>query len=402
MPTSLQPTPMPKRAELIGIAAILMATISLAVDIMLPALSTIAADLGAVDNQRQWVVTALFIGITIGQLIFGPLSDSTGRRPAIFAAIGLFTIGSVVCATATSFDGLIAGRVLQGIGAAGPRIVTVALIRDRFAGPAMAQVMSIILGVFILVPMLAPALGQGLLVVMSWRGLFALLPALCITGGVWLFLRQPETLAARRPFSVRALAVAAREVVTSPKPMAFTVAGGFCYGSMMGYVNSSQQLFQDMFGAGHLFAALFGVSAAFIAAATLSNARLVLRFGMEAICLTAMTTLLVWCAAFWALVAVNGMAVPLWGFMLFNCGVLFLMGLTFGNVNAIALRDLGHIAGLAAAIVASLTTALSLVIAAIIGLSFNNTVFPIALGYTACAIASLCLMLSVRHRLNLS
>ncbi|WP_050518580.1 multidrug effflux MFS transporter [Pseudorhodobacter antarcticus] len=389
---------MPRRAELIGIAAILMATISLSVDIMLPALATIAADLGAVDNQRQWVVTALFIGLTIGQLIFGPLSDSTGRRPAIFVGIALFTLGSVLCATATSFSGLIAGRILQGIGAAGPRIVTVAIIRDRFAGPAMAQVMSIIMGIFILVPMLAPALGQGLLVVISWRALFALLPALCIAGGVWLFLRQPETLAAPRPFSARALITAAREVLTSPKPMAYTLAGAGCYGSMMGYVNSSQQLFQDLYGAGHLFAALFGLCAAFIAAATLINARLVLRFGMEGICIAAMTALLLWCAGFWALAAITGAAVPLWGFMLFNCVTLFLMGLTFGNFNAIALANLGHIAGLASAILASLTTALNLMIAAVIGLSFNMTAYPIAIGYTVCAVVSLTLMLWARRK----
>lgn len=392
-PVSL-PKPMPRRAELIGIAAILMATISLSIDIMLPALGEIAADLGASDaNQRQWVVSALFVGLTFGQLFFGPLSDSIGRRSAIFAGIAVFTAGSILCVTAPSFEALILGRILQGIGAAGPRIVTVALIRDRFSGQAMAQVMSIIMGIFILVPMLAPAIGQGLLLFITWRQLFAILPVICITGGVWLFLRQPETLVAPRPFSPRALLIAAREVVTAPKPMAFTLAGGLCYGSMMGYVNASQQVFQDLYGAGHLFAALFGLCAAFISAATLINARLVLRMTMERICILAIAAMLMWCMGFWALAALMGPVIPLWGWMVFNCGVLFLMGLTFGNFSAIALADLGHIAGLAAAVLAAMTTGISVAFAAIVGQSFNMTIYPIAMGYTFCAVVSLGLML---------
>jgi DHA1 family bicyclomycin/chloramphenicol resistance-like MFS transporter len=388
----------PSRAEVIGIAAILMATISLSIDIMLPALEVIGRDLGADGaNQRQWVVTALFIGITMGQLLFGPLSDSIGRRPAIFAAIALFTLGSVLCVAATSFDALIAGRVLQGIGAAGPRIVTVALIRDRFTGPAMAQVMSIIIGVFILVPMLAPALGQALLLVLNWRQLFALLPVICISGGIWLFLRQPETLANPRPFSPRALTAAAREVLSARKPMAYTIAGGGAYGALMGYVNSSNQVFSDLYAVPHLFGVLFGLSASFISAATYLNTRLVRRWRMERVCIMAITGLLVWCAGFWLMVAALGSDLPLWGWMVFNSGALFCLGLTFGNFNAIALQDLGHIAGLAAAVLAALTTALSLIIAAIIGLSFDMTVLPMAMGYTFGGLGALALMLWADH-----
>lgn len=310
----------PGRIELVAIAAILMATVALSIDIMLPALGEMGRDLGIADNNnRQWIITALFLGLTGGQLFFGPLSDSVGRRPAIMAGIAVFVAGSALCALATSFEAIMLGRIMQGFGAAGPRIVTVALIRDRFAGNDMARIMSIIMGVFIMVPVLAPLVGQGLLLLMPWRGLFGVLAAFCLTGGLWLLLRQPETLAKPRPLKAGPLLAAAREVVTSVRPMAYTAAGGCCYGALMGYINSSQQLFQDLFALGDLYALVFGVSAAFISAATLVNARLVRRHTLERICILSVAALFVWAALFFPILGASGNRPPLWLWMVFNC-----------------------------------------------------------------------------------
>jgi DHA1 family bicyclomycin/chloramphenicol resistance-like MFS transporter len=382
----------PGRTELVAIAAILMATVALSIDIILPALGEVASELGIADNnQRQWIVTTLFLGLTAGQLFFGPLSDAVGRRPSIVMGVAVFVLGSLICALAPSFEVMMVGRVVQGLGAAGPRIVTVALIRDRFEGREMARVMSVIMGVFIMVPVLAPLVGQALL--MPWRGLFGVLSAICLGGGAWLLLRQPETLGEPQPLQVGRLLAASHEVLTSARPMAYTLAGGCCYGALMGYVNSSQQLFQDLFRVGDLYALVFGASAAFISAATLVNAQLVRHYGMERICILAVAALLAWSVTFLLILGAVGNPPPLWLWMLYNCPVLFLLGLTFGNFNAIALRDLGHIAGLASAVVASLTTALNLFIAAVIGLSFDMTTRPIIMGYVAFGALALGFML---------
>lgn len=384
----------PSRAEFIAIATILMATIALSIDVMLPALGDMALELGvAQDNRRQLIIVALFIGLAVGQLLFGPLSDAIGRRPAITFGAALFAIGGVVCALAPSFEVLIAGRILQGLGAAGPRIVTVALIRDRFEGAAMARVMSIIMGIFILFPVLAPSLGQFLLIFMSWKGLFSVLSGVCTLGAVWLLLRQPETLRKRERLTPSRLAGAIREIIADRRAMGFTVAGGLCYGALMGYINSSQQLFQETYAVGDLYAVIFGVAAAFISAATLTNARLVKHIRMEAICIFAVAALIIWSLGFLAYMSLSGALPSLQTFMVFNCPAMFFLGLTFGNFNAIALERLGHIAGIAAAVTASILTVVGIIGAGIIGLSFNMTLFPIFVGYVVSGCLAMGLML---------
>ena len=384
----------PGRTEFVAICAVLMATVALSIDIILPAMGNMAGNLGIDgNNERQWIITTLFVGLAIGQLVFGPLSDGIGRRPAIAVGIGVFVAGSTLCALATSSEAMMLGRVVQGFGAAGPRIVTVALIRDRMAGAEMARTMSLIMGLFIMVPVLAPAVGQALLFLMPWRGLFGVLAAVCLGGGLWLLLRQPETLAQRRSVRPRALFAALFEVLRSPRSVAYTLAGGCCYGALMGYVNSSQQLFQDFYQVGNLYAVIFGASAAFISAATLTNSRLVRSVAMERVCVVAVAAMVAWSLLFLVAIAAMASRPPLWAWMVFNCPVLFLLGLTFGNFNAIALRDLGHIAGLASAVMASLNTALSLVIAAWIGLGFDMTTRPVVVGYALFGSLALGLML---------
>ncbi len=383
----------PEIGEFVAMGAVLMCVVALSIDIMLPSLGTLAEDLGAADgNRRQWVLTVLLIGLTTGQLFFGPISDAVGRRPAILTGVAGFITGSLICAAATTFEMMLVGRALQGFSAAGPRTVMVALIRDRFEGPTMARVISIIMGIFVLVPVLAPAVGQALLLVMHWRGLFVVLAAVSLTGGLWLLARQPETLLQRRKLGVVQFLRAVGEVLSNRRAVSYTLASACCYGAMMGYIISSQQIFQDLYRVGEAYAVLFGVSAVFISAATLLNARLVKTLSMEGICIWAAALSTLWSVGFLLFVLVAGLP-PLWVWMVVNGPILFLLGLPIGNFNAIALQDLGHVAGLAAALVASATTGFSLVISAGIGLLFDMTVVPVVAGYTIFSGAALVLIL---------
>ncbi len=371
-----------KRAEFIGIATLLMALVALSIDAVLPALGDIAREFGVEDgNRRQWTITALFVGLAVGQLLYGPLSDAIGRKPAILIGLGWFTVGSLVSANAHGFETMLAGRVLQGFGAAAPRIVTVAMVRDRFEGTAMARMMSILISVFILVPVLAPSLGLMVLWHASWRVLFLAVLAIGLLAGLWFALRQEETLRERRPLAAASLGRAVVEVMRNRRTVSFVLAGACCYGALMGYINASQQVFQDIYGVGDLYPVYFGACAAFIAAATLTNSVVVARIGMERISVLAIAGLTVWSTLFLGIAAVSGSVLPLGLWLPFTAVALFLLGLVFGNVNALALQPLGHIAGLASSVTASVSTVVSLAIAAIVGNLLDGTVMPVLAGY---------------------
>ena len=387
-----------RRTEFIAITTMLMSLVALSIDAVLPAFGSIAAEFGLEDgNRRQWVVTALFVGLAAGQLLYGPLSDAWGRKPAIFLGLFWFAVGSVLSATAASFELLLLGRVLQGFGAAGPRIVTVAMVRDRFQGTDMARIMSVVIAAFVMVPVFAPSLGQVALWYVSWRALFLGVLAFGLAGGAWLALRQEETLPSRRPLQARALRAAAVEVLRTRRSVAYTLAGALSYGALMGYVNSSQQIFQGIYGVGQLYTFLFGACAVFVSAATLTNSAIVARYGMERICKAALAAQSAWAAAFLLIALVNGGALPLPLWLAFSAPMLFALGLTFGNVNAIALEPLGHIAGTASAITASLNTVVNLLVAAAIGNLFSGTVIPVLAGYAVTGAVALLLVAEVRQ-----
>ena len=355
--------------------------VALSIDAILPGLESLATDLGVADgNRRQWVITALFLGLAAGQLVYGPMSDSIGRRRAILIGIAVFSAGSLISATAQSFEAMLVGRTIQGFGAAGPRTVTVAMIRDRFEGAAMAQLMSLIMSIFIMVPVLAPGLGQLILLIADWRALFVGVMLFAWAAAAALVMLVPERQIARPRFSLQALATNGAAVLRHRRSMAVTVASGLVYGGLMGYVNSSQQIFHDIFGVGRLFPVLFGASALFISAATLANGRLLKTFAMQRICVLALAAHCLWCVVtLIADIATGGLELP-W-FFGFNAIMLFALGLTFGNFNAMALQPFAHIAGSAAAVQATIMTLVSLITAAIIGNLFDGTLMPLLVGY---------------------
>ena len=365
-------------AEFVPLIALLMSLVALAIDAMLPALPAIGRDLGVPrPNDTQFVITSLFVGLGLGQMLFGPLSDRIGRKPAIHVGLALFMTGCLVSIFASTFEAMIAGRVLQGIGVAGPRIVTVALVRDQYEGRQMARLMSFAMAVFILVPTVAPALGQVILWLGSWRAIFTTFFAIAAIAFAWFALRQPETLPAerRRPFSVRAIGQAVGETLRIRAALGYTLATGFVFAPFVAYLSSAQQIFQEAYRTGALFPVYFGVLALAIGCASLLNGRLVVKHGMRrlskaATVSIALVSLVAWAGAF----AFGGLP-PLWLFMAYLLAVFLCIGLLFGNLNALAMEPLGHIAGVGAAVVASLSTFISVPLGALVGQSFDGTMY---------------------------
>ena len=365
-------------AEFVALVALLMSLVALAIDTMLPALPAIGSDLGAPrPNDVQHVVTSLLLGLGLGQMIFGPLSDRIGRRPAIHAGLVLFMVGCLVSVFASTFETMLAGRILQGFGLAGPRIVTVALVRDQYEGRQMARLMSFVMAVFIIVPTIAPALGQGILWLGGWRTIFTTFFVVAALLFAWFALRQPETLSAehQRPFSPRAIGQAVVEVLQIRAAIGYTFATGFVFAPFVAYLSSAQQIFQDAYGTGALFPVYFGALALAIGGASLVNGRLVVKYGMRrlskaAILSIAWISIVAWAGAF----AFDGLP-PLWLFMAYLLAVFLCIGLVFGNLNALAMEPLGHVAGVGAAVVASLATFISVPLGALVGQSFDGTIY---------------------------
>ncbi len=365
-------------AEFVFLIGLLMSLIALSIDAMLPALPNIGDDLGLEHrNDVQFVITTVFIGLGIGQIFFGPLSDSIGRKPAVHVGLFLFMAGCLMSILAHTFWMMIAGRVLQGIGASGPRIVIVALVRDQYEGRQMARLMSYAMAVFILVPTVAPALGQGILWLGGWRAIFATFLALALVGLAWFSLRQPETLppSRRLPFSLEAVGRAVLEVLRIRTALGYTIASGFVLAPFVAYLSSAQQIFQDAYGAGALFPFYFGMLALASGGASLANGRLVLKHGMRRLASSALLCVTAVSIIAWALALVFDGLPPFWLFMAYLFAVFLCIGLLFGNLNALAMEPLGHIAGVGAAVVATLSTFISVPFGAIVGRSFDGTIY---------------------------
>ena len=379
-------------AEFVALIALTFSLIAMSIDSMLPALGQIAADLNARDpNDRQLVLTAFFGGMTFGQIFYGPLSDSTGRKPAMYTGIAFFIAGGLVCAFTTNFTVMVLARIMQGFGAAGPRIVAMAMVRDLHSGRAMARVMSFVMAVFILVPMLAPSAGQLVLLIADWRTIFFGLVIIGVIDFLWLWLRQPETLAPkdRAPLSIANILRAAREAVSNRVTFGYTIATGFVFGAFISYLGTSQQIFQEQYGTGKLFSLYFGILAAGIGAASITNARLVMRFGMRNLSKWALRSAATLTLAFIPFAWLLGGHPPLWLFVAVMTVLFFFNGLLFGNYNALAMEPMGHIAGVASAVIGSLSSLIAVLVGTPIGRFYDGTVIPVISGFALMALLAI-------------
>jgi MFS transporter, DHA1 family, multidrug resistance protein len=371
-------------AEFVALVALTTSLVAMSIDTMLPALGQIATDLPLADpNDRQLVLTLFFAGLSFGQFVFGPLSDSTGRKPALYIGIALFIVGGVCCALAPTFAVMLVGRALQGFGAAGPRIVAVATVRDLYSGDAMSRVMSFVMTVFILVPIAAPSFGQAVLLVADWRTIFWLLVLAALVDVLWFGLRQSETLPVERrvPLSAAHIVRAMAEVCRHPISLGYTLAIGSVFSAFIGYLTTSQQIFQEQYHVGRWFPVLFGGLAFSLGLASLTNARLVMRFGMRRLARLAVVTECVLSALALALAVAFDGHPPLAVFMLGMVICFFCNGILFGNYNARALEPMGHIAGVAAAITGSLSGLIALAIGTPFGRAYDGTVIPVVSGF---------------------
>jgi len=376
--------------EFVAMLATLFATIAFSIDAMLPALPQIAAELVPNDvNRAQLILTSFVLGMGVGTLFAGPISDATGRKIAITGGFALYIIGAVLAWRAQSIEMLLLARFLQGLGAAGPRIVSLALIRDLYQGREMARVTSFVMMIFILIPAVAPSIGAVVIAFTGWRGIFGAFIVFGLIGVLWLNLRQPETLPPerRRPLTVISLAAAAREVLADREVRVYTVVMTLGFGQMFAVLSSSQQLFSQTYGRGESFPLWFAGMALLAGTGSILNARFVVRLGMRRIAVMAYM-MQTWISAAMLLLALTG-ALPAWAefpaFFFWVTSVFFMAGVTFGNLNALALQRMGHIAGMAASIVAAVSTILAVVIAAPLGLMFDGTAMPLIVGVLVCS-----------------
>ncbi|NDF13122.1 MAG: Bcr/CflA family efflux MFS transporter [Proteobacteria bacterium] len=380
--------------EFTVLMAFLMSIIAISIDAMLPAIGIIGKDLGVVEaNHVQYIIGFIFLGMTLGQMVCGPLSDALGRKKVLYMGIGLYLAGSSICFLAHDFTTLLVGRFIQGIGVSGPYVSTMSIVRDKYSGRDMARIMSLIMMIFIMVPAIAPSLGQLILFVGSWRHIFLLYIVYSITIGSWLFFRLEETLPPpnRIPFKFRAIIHGFGEVVKNRTTIGYTLCMGIVFGSFIGYLNSSQQIFQVQFHTGAAFTLYFGGLALLFGVSSLVNSKFVEKLGMRYICRR--SALLVVTTSFvFAVLHFLVDDIKLWMFLIYAGVLFFSFGLMFGNLNSIAMEPMGHIAGIASAVIGATSSILSTGIGALIGQLYDNTVFPMTCGFLVFGVLSLILM----------
>ncbi|AGI68025.1 putative drug resistance protein [Octadecabacter antarcticus 307] len=397
----INPTRPLGQTEFVALIAMLAASVAFSIDAMLPALPDIGAELSPGNlNRAQLIITSFVLGMGLGTFITGPLADRFGRKTVILWGAGLYVSATVFAFFTTTLETMIAARILMGLGAAAPRVVAIALVRDLYSGREMARIMSFVMLVFSLIPALAPTLGAGIIAVSNWRSIFI---AFAIFMGLitcWLMLRQPETLAPenRRPLSVTNLFAAARAVFTHPTARLATFVQTLSMGMLFSMLSSTQQVFDQTYGQGDTFHLWFGGIAILAASASIINARLVGRLGMRPI-IKAMMTAQIFMSLGMICVVMLGLSnhIELLFYAVWTVSVFFQAGLTLGNLNALAMEPMGHIAGSAASIITATATVGAVIIAVPIGLRFDGTPLPLAIGIFVCACVALWLTTMIRR-----
>ena len=370
--------------EFIALNAMLMALVALAINMILPAFSHMTGDFDLPDpNRIGLAVSLLYIGLAFGQILFGAWSDCIGRKPSLTIGLLIFLAGAVLSYFSTSFWGFIAGQVMQGVGLGAPRVVTVAIVRDRYEGAMMARTMSFIMVIFALVPTVSPYLGQSVIRLAGWRALFVLFGVGALIMVFWLNTRLPETHPAevRAPASLQRLALNFGFVLSNGPAMLYAGALGVVSGAFIAYLNMSQQLFEVQHGLGTRYPLFFALMSLSLALASLFNGRLVVRLGVERL---AMAGLVIMCASSVVMAAATfatGREESLTELSLYLAVMLFCFGLLVSNLNALAMRSLGAVAGTGASVVGAVTTFVSVPLAILIGSFYSGSSAPLVLAF---------------------
>ncbi|MBX7532990.1 multidrug effflux MFS transporter [Qipengyuania sp. 1XM1-15A] len=394
--------PLPDRArraaigerELIWMMALLMACNAFGIDAILPALDVLAADLGAAGNDRQFIVGSYLLAAGFGILVPGAFADRFGRRPVLFVALAFYIVLSIACALASSFDMLVALRAAQGFFAAGIIALPPAIIRDRVGGDKMARMMSLIFVIFLLVPAVAPSIGQAILVALGdWRWIFASMAVLGCAMTAWVYFRLPETLHEedKQDIHLPTITRNMKSAVTLRETIGYTLGSALVFGGLFGFINSSQQLIGEAFGAGDSFPLIFAICAGCMAIANWSNSRIVEHFGARKVSHAALfafigvAALQLWFA--------NDPDETLWTFVPLMAANMSLLGFIGANFGSIALQPFRHIAGAASSAQGFLRMTSGAALGAYIGYMYDGTARPLATALLITAVLSLVFVL---------
>src|ERR1700726_4980562 len=384
--------------EFVIVIASIMALNPLAMDMMLPALPNIGSAFHIVlANRPQEVLSTFLIGFGAGQFVMGPLSDRFGRRPVLLGGMTVYFVASVLAISAPSFETLLLARALQGLGTSATRVIATSIVRDCYAGRRMASVMSLAMMVFIAVPVVAPSLGEAVMLLTQWRGIFFVLMLYGVLALIWSALRMPETLpmSARKSLAIRDVLGAFRQTVTNRQTLGYALAAGGVMGSLFAFVFSSQQVFTEIYGLGHYFPIAFAGVAIGVAVGGFLNARFVGRLGMRVISHGALLGFVAVAGTMLVATKMQLLSLPL--FMALAALMMFAFGLMFANFTALAMEPHGHIAGTASSLYGSITTLLGIGIGTVIGQDYDGTLLPFASGFFLCTLASLAVVLVVER-----
>lgn len=396
----MQPAPMsvspPAEArlplvEFILLMAFLTSLVALSIDAMLPALDTIGTELNSQSSQQTYLIVSIFfLGMAFGQVFFGPFADARGRRLTILVGLIIFLLGTLVCFLAQSIEMLLLGRMIQAFGVSGPRIASMALVRDLYVGDTMARVMSFTTVIFILVPMIAPLVGQVVMAYFGWRHIFTVFAIVAGVSAIWFFSRQKETLirAKRVKFNWYHFWRSIVWLVQQPAVMGPALGMGLIFGAFLAYLSGSQTIFQGIYDTGEYFPLLFATLAFAIGAASLFNGMMVVKLGMLRLVNFALIMSVVFGLTLTIVSVIYAGVPPLWLFTSLMFFGFFFIGILFGNLNSLAMVPVGHMAGVGAAFIGSFTSVLAVPIAVFINQFLSDSIQPIAYGFLVFGVAT--------------
>jgi len=372
------------RREFIVLMAAMSALDAFSIDAMMPALEQISTDLGIlVENQRQYIITSLFLGFSIGVLLYGFISDSTGRRKPVLAGMVIYSIASLMCIFADTLTVLLLGRALQGVGAAGPYVIAIAIVRDRFEGRDMAEIMSLIMMVFIGVPMIAPFVGQSIMLVTGWRSIFVALALYGLIVMFWFSLRQAETLPVGKRVNL-SLATSwsqVKEILSEKQTVYYTISLSAISGAFIAYLSTAQQVFQNIYLLGTNFPLVIALLASFYGIACFANSRMVQIIGMAQLISTAQIGIVVSSATYVLIIAFSPTLPALWIHIAYTGFVIFCFGFLFENLITLALEPMSHIAGSATSVITSISTLVGISLSTLIGAFLMDSAMPLVVGF---------------------
>ncbi len=385
---------LPGAKELVAMMAGLMALNALAIDTMLPAFQAMRNGLSITNpNNIQYVISIYLLGMGVGSIFYGPLSDRYGRKFVLVPAIIGYAIFSFACRLSTSFEFLLVMRLVQGLCGAAMGVLVAAIIRDSFSGDKMARHMSTIFMVFMIVPVIAPSVGAVIIKFAPWRAIFDVFAFLAICMAIWVWRRLPETLNPANVILIQPKTIASgwKTVSTHRVALGYVLAGGAVQGALFGYLNASEQLFSVTFQARDFFPIGFAIIALGIAAANFTNSRIVERYGARRVSHSAMFLFIALGALQFVAATYAPASLPIFLVLItFNMALIGFLG---SNFSSISMQPFGEMAGVASSFQQSARTILGAVIGALIGGQFTNSVAPIAIGFCMCGLVSVSLIL---------